>query len=232
MWMHFRCELFKNVSSFYSCLPPQEHHISLSRNSLLPRSRTGRSFWPSQKGGSWSGPTRARGGWSAPLPRCPSGSSLPPCALCTSAGKAECRPPCPHTDLASLDIVLPHVSRSHCSTPSCRRRWCSALLAKSVPSRCWCESWSWWSRCNTSILPCHTSWILAVILSSPLASYPLGAVLLSPESFLSWLVASEPPLVLSPSNFSPQGSFAPRAYNVGVECLLHLAISCQTEEKG
>ena len=37
MWTVFRCELCENISSFCSFLPPQEHHISQSRNSLLSR---------------------------------------------------------------------------------------------------------------------------------------------------------------------------------------------------
>ena len=46
------------------------------------------------------------------------------------------------------------MSRSQCSTQSRRRRWCSAWLATSGPSRCWCVSWCWWSRCSTSLWYC------------------------------------------------------------------------------
>ena len=113
---------------FYLFLLHQARRNSLSSSFLLPQSQRGRSFWPSQRGGSWSGPAHARGGWSAPLPQCPSGSSLPPWALCTSACRAWCRPLCQHIGLAVSGIALPHVSRSHCSTPSRRRRWCSAFF--------------------------------------------------------------------------------------------------------
>ena len=125
----------KCLSFFYSSLLHQELHISQSRNFLLPRWRRGRSSWLSRRGGSWSEPAHARGGWSAPPPRCPSGSSLLPCAPCTFACRALCRPPCQHIDLAFSGIDPQYGSRWHCSTLKSRHRWCSAWLARFGQSR-------------------------------------------------------------------------------------------------